>query len=85
MIRRRDFIAGLGSAAVWPLVGRAQQRQPAKPVIGYIGDLGDNPGGLPPFRQGLSQTGYIEGQNAEIEYRWVEGVRFKVMRSRLSV
>jgi putative ABC transport system substrate-binding protein len=73
MIRRRDFIAGLGSAAVWPLVGRAQQRQPAKPVIGYIGDLGDNPGGLPPFRQGLSQTGYIEGQNAEIEYRWVEG------------
>jgi len=74
MIRRREFIAGLGSAAAWPLAVRAQQRQPAKPVIGYIGSLGDNPGSLPRFfRQGLSETGYIEGQNAEIEYRWVEG------------
>jgi putative ABC transport system substrate-binding protein len=73
MIGRREFITGIGNAAVWPLLGRAQQRQPAKPVIGYIGSFGDNPGGLPPFRQGLSETGYIERQNAEIEYRWVEG------------
>ena len=70
MIRRREFIAGLGSAAAWPLAVRAQQRQPAKPVIGYIGNFDDIPGSLPPFfRQGLSETGYIEGQNAEIEYR----------------
>jgi len=73
-MRRRTFIAGLGSTAAWPMAARAQQRQPAKPVIGYIGNFDDIPGSLPPFfRQGLSETGYIEGQNAEIEYRWVEG------------
>jgi putative ABC transport system substrate-binding protein len=69
MMRRREFIAGLGVVA-WPLAARAQQ--PAMPVVGYL-DLG------PPemrkslvaeFRKGLSETGYVEGRNLAIEYRF---------------
>ena len=72
-MRRRDFIRGLvGSASLWPLVVRAQ---PAVPVIGFLSpespDLFVDRMGS--FRAGLGETGYIEGQNLSIEYRWAEG------------
>jgi putative ABC transport system substrate-binding protein len=73
MIRRREFIAGLGSAAAWPAVGWAQQR--AVPVIGYLSpqsaddDLKDF---TIPFLQGLKEAGYVEGQNVAVDYRWAE-------------
>src|SRR6516165_9426128 len=68
MIGRREFIAGLGSAAAWPVVARAQQA--AVPVIGYLGVQSADD--VVPFLQGLKETGYVVGQNAAIEYRWAE-------------
>jgi putative tryptophan/tyrosine transport system substrate-binding protein len=72
MIRRREFITLLGGAATWPLGVHAQ---PVMPVIGYLhfGSPGPFEFMLTPFRQGLRETGYVEGQNVAIEYRWAEG------------
>jgi putative ABC transport system substrate-binding protein len=72
-MRRREFIAGVGSLAAWPVVARAQQ--PALPVIGfvYIGSADASAGWVAAFRKGLGETGYVEDQNVTVEYHWLEG------------
>ena len=71
-MRRREFIAGLGSAAAWPVVARAQQA--AVPVIGFLGSQSadDYKSTYVPFAQSLKETGYIEGQNVAFEHRYAE-------------
>ncbi len=73
-MRRREFITLLGgTAASWPLTARGQQ--PAIPVIGYLHSASAS--GWAPFinsfRNGLKETGYVEGRNIAVEYRWAEG------------
>jgi putative tryptophan/tyrosine transport system substrate-binding protein len=72
-MRRREFIAGIGLAAAWTTVGRAQQA--ALPLIGFLS--GQSPAEwaavLAAFRQGLNETGHVEHRNVGIEYRWAQG------------
>jgi len=72
-MRRREFIAGLGSAAAWPIAARAQQ--PTLPVVGWLhpaapASMRDY---IAAFHRGLAETGYVDGRNVAVEYRWAEG------------
>src|SRR5215471_9698354 len=72
-IRRREFITLIAGAAVaWPIAARAQQ--PAMPAVGFLNTLGQNdrPNLPAAFRRGLGETGYVDGRNVAIEYRFAE-------------
>jgi putative ABC transport system substrate-binding protein len=70
-MRRREFITLLGGAATWPVAARAQQ---SMPVIGYVnsGTAGANVKNIAAFRAGLTEAGFVEGQNVVIEFHWAE-------------
>ena len=84
-MRRREFIAGLGSAAAWPVVAQAQQS--AVPVIGFLspGTPETRPATLAAVRRGLAEAGFVEGQNISIQYRWAgeETDRLEVLAAEL--
>src|SRR5262245_25042312 len=75
-MRRREFITLLSVAASWPLAARAQQM----PVIGLLGIQSPDEDVTVSVRRGLSQTGYVEGKNLAIEFRWAEG-RYERLQS----
>ena len=92
MIRRRTFIAGLGSAAAWPVVARGQQAP--IPVVGFLSSQPPDgyTGRLRAYRHGLLEAGYVEGENVTIEYRWAEhrldrlpGLAVDLVRRRVAV
>jgi putative tryptophan/tyrosine transport system substrate-binding protein len=72
-VRRREFIAGLGSAAAWPVVAGAQQQ--TVPVIGFLGAPSAAPYAryVGAIHQGLREAGFVEGRNVTVEYRWADG------------
>jgi putative ABC transport system substrate-binding protein len=72
-MKRRKFIPGLGSAAVWPVSARAQQQ--SIPVIGFLNSRSESDARhlVAAFRRGLGEYGYVEGQTATVEYRWALG------------
>jgi putative tryptophan/tyrosine transport system substrate-binding protein len=70
-MRRRDVILGFGGAAAWPLATRAQQA--AVPVIGFLLPMEEQAFIVQGFRKGLSEAGFVEGRNVEVDYRWAGG------------
>jgi putative ABC transport system substrate-binding protein len=77
-MKRRTFIVGLGSAAVWPVVARAQQA--AIPVVGVLSSqtTDEDKRFTVPFLQGLKEAGYVDGQNVAIEYHWAENQPYRL-------
>jgi len=73
-MRRREFITLVGGAVAWPLAD-ARAQQPAMPVIGFVSGRSPNEstGVVAAFRRGLGETGFVEGQNLVIAFRWAEG------------
>ena len=74
-MRRREFIAGLGGAAAWPLAARAQQAEPVRRVGALHPGTGDNPitqSSIAAFREGLAMLGWVEGGNLRIDYRFFD-------------
>jgi hypothetical protein len=69
-VNRREFITVLGGAAAWAHGARAQQ--PALPLVGFLGTSSPDADGLRAFHLGLKETGYVEGDNVTILYRWTE-------------
>jgi ABC-type uncharacterized transport system substrate-binding protein len=76
-IRRREFIFTLGGAAAWPLAARAQRTMPVVAFIN-VGSPETRSDRVAAFRKGLSETGYIEGQNVSIEYHWLDGAYLRL-------
>jgi putative ABC transport system substrate-binding protein len=77
-LRRREFIAGLGSAAAWPLVATAQEQNPVRRIGALIGEDEEDAAreaSVQEFRKGLRELGWIEGQNIRIDWRWAAGDR----------
>src|SRR6516164_1434001 len=72
-MRRRDFLGAAAGVSSWPLVASA--RTSGIPTIGYLSSLSEaqSSGSLAAFRRGLSEVGYLEGQNIAIDFRWAEG------------
>jgi putative tryptophan/tyrosine transport system substrate-binding protein len=77
-MKGREFIAGLGGAAAWPVVARAQQ--PAMPVIGVLSSFGpaDAPALVAALHKGLGEVGFFEKKNVAFEYRWAENANHRL-------
>jgi putative tryptophan/tyrosine transport system substrate-binding protein len=75
-MRRREFIAGIAGAVAWPLAARAQQR--ALPGVGYINAASREERNVEAFLRGLRETGFVQGQNVVIDYRFAENQRDRV-------